>query len=133
MATLLSQVETAKADAVKEFSESQTFVDSCAKYYGDGFEDYLKQVKSVYPHLDLSKVSMDAPLPSTPVDDATLEEDDDFTESKVNPKDDSIVLAQPATMDKPVVLLTPSANTLTQVAQDLPPEGDEVPQDPLAS
>ena len=93
MATLLSQVETAKADAMKEFSASQTFFDSYAKYYGDGFEDYLKQVKSVYPHLDLSKVSMDAPLSSTPVDYATLEEDDDFTESKVNSEDDSIVLA----------------------------------------
>ena len=42
LAALLSQVETAKADAVKEFRASQTFVDSCADYYGDEFEDCLK-------------------------------------------------------------------------------------------
>ena len=42
LAALLSQVETAKADAVKEFKASQTFVDSCAEYYSDKFEDCLK-------------------------------------------------------------------------------------------
>ena len=42
LTTLLGQVETAKADAVKEFRASQTFIDACAKYYGDGFEDCLK-------------------------------------------------------------------------------------------
>ena len=42
LAAFLSQVETAKADAVKEFRASQTFVDSCADYHGDEFEDFLK-------------------------------------------------------------------------------------------
>ena len=42
LATLLGQVEIAKADAVKEFRASQSFVDSCAKNYGNGFEDCLK-------------------------------------------------------------------------------------------
>lgn len=28
-------------------------------YYGDGFDDYLKQVRSVYPNLDLSKITLD--------------------------------------------------------------------------
>ena len=83
----------AKADVMKEFRASQTFVDYCAKYYGNGFKDCLKQVKSVYPHLDLSKVSMDAPLPSTPAGDATLEENYDFIESEANPKDDGVILA----------------------------------------
>ena len=78
-------METTKVDVVKEFRASQTFVNSCAEYYGDGFEDCLKQVKSVYPYLDLSKVSMDAPLLLTPAGDATLEEDDNFTESEANP------------------------------------------------
>ena len=130
---LLSQVEMAKANVVKEFRASQTFVDYCAKYYGNGFKDCLKQVKSVYPHLDLSKVSMNAPLPSTPASDATLEEDDEFTKPEANPEDDGVVLAQPTVVDKPVVLLTPSANTPTQEAQGLPPKDDEVPQDPPAS
>ena len=52
---------------------------------------------------------MDDPLPSTPVGDTTLEENDDSTEFEANPEDDSVVvLAQPA-MDKPVVPLTPLA------------------------
>ena len=42
LATLLGQVETAKADAVKEFRASQSFVDSCVENYGDEFEDCLK-------------------------------------------------------------------------------------------
>ena len=42
LATLLGQVESAKADVVKEFRASQSFVDSCAENYGDGFEDCLK-------------------------------------------------------------------------------------------
>ena len=60
---LLGQVETVRADAVAKFKASQPFIDTFTIYYGDGFEDYLKQVKSVYPHLDLSKVTMDDPLP----------------------------------------------------------------------
>ena len=62
LTALLGWVETAKADAMKEFKASQPFIDSCAIYYSDGFEDCLKQVKSIYPHLDLSKVTMDDPL-----------------------------------------------------------------------
>ena len=75
-------METAKANAVKEFRASQSFVDSCAKYYGDGFEDCFKQVKSIYPHLDLPKVSIDDPLSSTLASDTTLEKNDDSTESE---------------------------------------------------
>ena len=61
----LGQVEMARADAVTVFKASQPFIDSCAVFYGDGFKDFLKQVKSVYPHLDLSKVSVDDPMRST--------------------------------------------------------------------
>ena len=61
LATLLGQVETAKANAVKEFKKSQAYIDFCAEYYGVGFEDCLKQVKYNYPHLDLAKVLMDTP------------------------------------------------------------------------
>ena len=96
LTALLSQVETAKADTVAEFKASQPFIDACAVCYGDGFEDFLKQVKSVYPSLDLSKVNMDDPLPSTPTGDTIFEESDDSIESKVDPKNDSIILTQPA-------------------------------------
>lgn len=63
----------ARADVVNEFKASQPFIDSCAVYYGDGFEDCLKQVKFVYRNLDLSEVTMDDPLPSTLVGDTTFE------------------------------------------------------------
>ena len=67
-------METARADAVKEFKASQPFIDSYSVYYGDGFENCLKQVKSIYPHLDLSKITMDDPLLSTPANDTILDE-----------------------------------------------------------
>ena len=81
---------------------------------------------------------MNDPLLSTPTSDTTFEENDNSTESEANPEDDSVVLAQLA-MDKPIILLTPSANTLnaedppTQEAQDLPSKGGKIPQDPPAS
>ena len=93
-------MKTARADAMKEFKASQPFIDSYAIYYGDRFEDSLKQVKFVYLHLDLSKVTMDDPLPSTLVGDTIFEETDDSTQSEWDPKNDGVVLAQPA-VEKP--------------------------------
>ena len=118
---LLGQVETARANAMKEFKASQPFVDSCAIYYGDGFEDCLKQVKSIYPHLDLSKVTMDDPLQSTPTGNTILDEINDSTESKLDPKDDGVVLAQLA-MDPsvtPLVLSTKPLNIENPPTQDV--------------
>ena len=70
----------------------------------------MKQVKSVYPNLDLSKVTMDDPLPTTPTrSDTITDETDDSTESERDPKDDGVVLAQP-TIEGPVVPLAPFAN-----------------------
>ena len=40
--TLYEQTEKAKADAVVDFKASQSFIDACAVYYGDDFDDYLK-------------------------------------------------------------------------------------------
>ena len=111
LAAFLGQVETAKVDAVKEFKASQPFIDSYTIYYGDGFEDCLKQVKSIYPHLDLSKVTMDDPPLLTPTSDTIQEETNNSTESESNPKDDSVVLAQPAA-DPPVTPLVPSTKPL---------------------
>lgn len=95
----------ARVDAVNEYKAFQSFMDFCGGYYGEGFGDYLKQVKSLYPHLDFSKVTMDEPLPSTPIDDTFHEETDDST--KANPKDGNVVLAQPA-IDALVSFLVPS-------------------------
>ena len=138
LSALLGQVEMTRTNVVKEFKASQPFIDSCTIYYGDGFEDCLKQVKSIYPHLDLSKVTMDDPLPSTPTSNTIFEENDNSTKSEPDPKDDSVVLAQHAT-DAPGIPLVPSTelvnieSTLAQDIQDLPPNGNENPQDPLAS
>ena len=100
-------MEMTRVDAVKEFKTSQPFIDSCSIYYGDGFEDCLKQVKCIYLNLDLSKVTMDDPMPSIPADDTIFEEIDDSTESEPDPKDDSVVLTQP-TVDPPIIPSIPS-------------------------
>ena len=116
---------------MKEFKASQPFIDSCVVYYGDGFEDCLKQVKSIYPNLDLSKVTMDDPLPSTPVDDTIFDETDDSIESEPNPKDDSVVLAQP-TVDPSVTPFVPSTNLVNfenLFTQDIQNKNDKNPQD----
>ena len=137
LTALLGQVETTKADAVKEFKDSPAFIDSGAEYYAVGFEDCLKQVKSNYPHLDLAKVSMDEPLPITLASDAILEGADGATESEQDTQDGGIILTQPA-VNPPVIPLTLSANLTVAddpSTQDAPDQtkGDGTPQDLLAS
>ena len=106
---LCEQVEMARADAIAEFKDSQPFIDACAAYYGDGFDDFLKQGGSVYLNLDRSKVTMENPLPTTFAgDDTTNEETNDSTHTKQGSKDDSVVLAQPA-QERPVTPLILSA------------------------
>ena len=36
------RLQTVGADAVRDFKETQSFINSCAEYYGTGFEDCLK-------------------------------------------------------------------------------------------
>ena len=126
----------ARADAITKFKDSQPFIDACAVYYDDGFEDCLKQVKFVYPNLDLSKVTMDGPLPTIPTSgDIVSEETEDSTQSERDPKDDDVVLAQPA-VEGPVAPLASSVddpflkdagNPSVHDAQNLPAEDDENP------
>ena len=97
LTAICGQAETARAEAITEFKASWPFIDACTIYYGDEFENYLKQVWSIYLNLDLSKVSMDDPLPRTLVGGNTVSEEiEDSTQSERDPKDDSVVLAQPA-------------------------------------
>ena len=132
LTALLRQVETTMANTVTEFKASQPFINACAIYYGDGFKDCLKQVKSVYPHLDLSKVTMDDPLPSTLASDTIFKETDNSIQSEWDSKNDGVILAQPA-MEKPITPLIPSTkaqdaeNLSTQDAQDPPSKDDENP------
>ena len=39
---LREKVETARIDVVQKFKTLQFFIDSCADYYGTGFDDCLK-------------------------------------------------------------------------------------------
>ena len=130
MTTLPGQVDTTRVDAVTKFKASQPFIDACTSYYRDEFEDCLKQVKSIYLHLDLSKISMDDPLSSTPADDTIFQETNDSTRA---PKNNGVILTQPA-MEKPVTPMIPSADAQddedppTQDVEDLP-KVNENPQD----
>ena len=101
-----------------DFKVSQSFIDACAFYYDEGFNDCLKQVRSVYPDLDLSKISMDDLMPTTPTGvDIISEEIDDSTQSKQDPKDDVVVLAQPA-LEGPAVPLVPSEHPPLKDVED---------------
>ena len=122
---LYGQVETARADTIIEFKASKPFIDTCAVYYGDKFEECLKQVNSVYPHLDLSKVTMDDLLSSTPTGDTIFEETDTSTQSERDPKNDGVVLAQPA-VDTPITPLILSAEA-PQVAEKPPTQNLQDP------
>ena len=84
MTVLEQRLQTAGADAVRDFQASQLFIDSCAGYYGTGFDDCLKQVASAFPGLDLSGITMD-------------DGDDGPSHSTATPEADGVViLAQPA-------------------------------------
>ena len=97
MTALREKVETAGTDAIQKFKTSQSFIDSCADYYGTGFDDCLKQVASAFPELDLSGISMDMPEPLMPARDVTTDDDDGVLESQPSPKfDGGVILAQPA-------------------------------------
>ena len=98
------KAETARTDVVQKFKTLQSFIDSCADYYGTGFDDCLKQVASAFPKLDLSGISMDAPELVTPARDVAIEDDDVVLESQPSPMvDGGVVLAQPAiTLPAPI-------------------------------
>ena len=101
------RVETAGTDAVQKFKVSQSFIDSCADYYGIGFDDCLKQVASAFPELDLSRISMDAPEPVMPARNIVID-DDGIPESQPSPEvDNGVVLAQPAITPPTHVSKTP--------------------------
>ena len=91
------KLQTAGVDAIRDFKVSHSFIDSCAKYYGTGFYDCLRQVASAFPELDLSGITMD-------------DGDDGFPQPNPTPEHDgSVVLAQlaanPAASDSPAVIV----------------------------
>ena len=107
-------MEKARADAITEFKASQSFFDSCADYYGTGFDDCLKQVASAFPELDLSKIIMEESVSTTPTSDTIAGESDD-------PKNDNVILAQPAANP-----LVPSSNPSVEILDvENPPTQDK--------
>ena len=78
-----------------KFKDSQPFIYACTVYYGDGFEDCLKQVGFVYLTLDLSKITLDDPMPTTPRGGDTVNEefDDSIHMEEQGPKDNGVVIA----------------------------------------
>ena len=111
LSTLREQVEKAGVDTVMELKTSQSFIDSYVEYYGTRFEDCLKQVTSSYLDLDLFRIIVDDPMPSTLASNTVVGESNDSTESDLPPKDNGVVLAQP-TVDPPVTTSNPSIEFL---------------------
>lgn len=106
-------MERAKANALVEFWTSQPYFDVCGVYYGDRFDGCLKQVGSIYPDLDLSKVTINDTVAQTlRGDDAISDEPDDSThmvEQEV--KDDGVVTAQ-SIPEGPVAPVVSSAGSV---------------------
>ena len=112
------KVETARTNAVQKFKMSQSFIDSCADYYSTGFDDYLKQIASAFPELDLSEISMDALEPVTPARNVIADDDYGIPESQPSPKvDGDIILAQPAITSPAPVSKTPMVTADADGAQ----------------
>ena len=123
---------------MKKFKASQPFIDSYAIYYGDGFKDCPKQVKSIYPRSPWT-IPCHQLLPTTlslmNPDDTIFEEIDDSIELEPDPKNDSVVLSQPVA-DPTVIPSVPSTKPLNvenPSTQDVQDKNDENPQDAPAS
>nr|POE62467.1 hypothetical protein CFP56_26398 [Quercus suber] len=117
LAALRKQMEKAKANAMVEFRISQPFFDACGIYYGDEFEDCLKQVRAAYPNLDLSQIVIDDIVSlMLEGDDIVSNEIIDFIHTvEQEVKDiDSVVIAQP-TSDGPDAVVVSSAENPTTV------------------
>ena len=104
-------MEKAGANVVQEFKVLQSYINSCADYYGTEFDDCLKQVASAFPELDLSRIIMEESMSTTPTGDTIAGESDD-------PKNDNVVLAQP-TANPPVPASNPSIELLDVVEDKL--------------
>lgn len=83
----------------------------CGVYYDDEFEDCLKQVRAIYPNLDLFQIIIDDTIPATPEGDDTVSEENDdsiHTISQEVKDTDAEVAVQPASKG-PKASMVPSA------------------------
>ena len=132
LTTLCKQVEKAGADAVQEFKASQSYIDSCADYYGTGFNDYLKQVATAFPELDLSGITIEDSVPTTPVSDTVADEGDYSIDLGLPPKGDGVILAQLAA-NPPVPASNPSIELLDVENPPAKDKEDGISTDALAA
>ena len=98
MTDLGQKVQTVGADAVRDFKATQSFIDSCAEYYGTGFDDCLKQVASAFPELDLSGITMDGG-------------DDGSSQPNPTPEFNGVVVLAQLAANSP----TPTSNTVAAI------------------
>nr|XP_023910087.1 uncharacterized protein LOC112021753 [Quercus suber]XP_023917290.1 uncharacterized protein LOC112028796 [Quercus suber] len=78
-----NEVRHAKEEAVREYRDSSEVIAELSVVYNDGFDDALRQVRRLYPDLDLSAVSVSAPEPSTAQPAQTEDTDALFDEDGV--------------------------------------------------
>ena len=78
LTNLREKTDKAKAVTMAEFHVSQPLFDPCDTYYGDEFDECLKQVEAAYPDLDLSQIMMDNIIP------LMLREEDTISEETVD-------------------------------------------------
>ena len=124
---LQEKANKAGTDTVQKFKTSQSFIDSCADYYGTGFDDCLKQVASAFLELDLSGISMDALEPVTPARDIATDDDVVLESQPSLVADRGIILAQPA-ISPPAFVSKPSDPTADGAPLQ---EGGDIPADVL--
>ena len=65
IANTKNQLRQAKEEAIREYRDSDTFLSELGESFAEGFDDALRQVKSSYPNLDMSHVSIETQAQST--------------------------------------------------------------------
>ena len=115
LAALCEQMEKARADAVAKFCISQPFFDACGIYYGDGFKDCLKQVRSAYPNLNLSQIVINDTVPMTPRGNDTVGDEtiNSIHTIEQEVEADGVVIDQPAPGGLDAVMVPSTENPTT--------------------
>ena len=63
--SLHESIDKVKADVVEEYKDSQPFFNLLVSQYGEGFEDFRKQVVALFPNVDFSPVQIELTIPLT--------------------------------------------------------------------
>ena len=128
LTTLHKQVKKAQANAIQEFKALQSYIDSCANYYGTEFDDCLKKVASAFLELDRSGITMEESVPTTPTGVTIADKGDNSIDLGLPPKDNGVVLAQPAA-NPPVPASNPSIELLDVENPPAKDKEDEISTD----